>query len=69
VYQYRHELQGLATRIGWVVLPDGTQVGIADSGTTRTPAPRLDTTSGDFTLDGATLSAAPVSGADVVVGP
>ncbi len=69
VYQYRKEIRGLATRIGWAVLPDGTQLGVADSGTARAAAPRLDPASGAFTLEGASYTAAPVAGTDTVVGP
>jgi hypothetical protein len=69
VYQYRREVNGLATRIGWAVLPDGTQVCVADSGATKSPAPRLDYTNNGFVLDGMPNTASPVSGTDVVVGP
>ncbi len=69
VFQYRKEVNGLATRIGWTVLPDGSQVGVQDSGTTRTPAPRLDPATGSFTVDGVTATASPVAGSDTVVGP
>ena len=68
VYQSRVTLDGLATRVGWVVLPDGTQVGIANVDGTRSPAPELELGTGTFTLDGDQYTAAPVDGADVVVG-
>ena len=35
VYQARIAINGLATRIGWAVLPDGTQVGVAVAGATK----------------------------------
>jgi hypothetical protein len=69
VFQFRREVNGLATRIGWTVLPDGSQVGLEDSGATRTPAPWLDTATGAFTADGVTSTASPVAGTDTVVGP
>lgn len=69
VYQYRKEINGLATRVGWAVLPDGTQVGLATSGTTTSPAPQLDPATGAFTLGGTPLTASPVGGSDTVVGP
>lgn len=69
VFQYRKEVNGLATRVGWVVLPDGSEAGIVDSGTTRSPAPWLDPATGAFTADGATSTASPVAGSDTVVGP
>ena len=35
------------TTIGWIVLPDGQQVGVADTNGTKTPAPALDPESGE----------------------
>src|ERR1700691_1351729 len=35
VFQARITVNGLATRIGWAVLPDGTQLGVAVGGATR----------------------------------
>lgn len=71
VYQARFTRNGLATRVGWAVLPDGTQVGIvAEGGPTGTKraAPRLDLTTRVFTLDGTDSTATPVAGTDIVVG-
>jgi hypothetical protein len=69
VYQARIAVNGLATRIGWAVLPDGTQVGLAVAGTTKYPAPLLDLANGSFTLGGASFKAAPVAGNETVVSP
>jgi len=69
VYQARITVNGLAARIGWAVLPDGTQVGLAVAGATKYPAPLLDLASGSFTLGGASFKAAPVAGSDTVVSP
>jgi hypothetical protein len=69
VYQARIAVNGLATRIGWAVLPDGTQLGVAVAGKTKYPAPPLDLSNGSFTLDGASFTAAPVAGQDTVVSP
>ena len=69
VYQARIEVNGLATRIGWAVLPDGTQIGVAVEGTAELPAPPLDLSDNGFTIDGASFTAAPVAGQDVVVSP
>ena len=69
VYQARIAVNGLATRIGWAVLPDGTQVGLAVAGTTRYPAPPLDLANGSFTLRGGSFKATPVAGNDTVVSP
>ncbi len=68
VYESRTTVDGLATRIGWAVLPDGTQVGVATVGDTKQPAPPLDLGSGGFQLDGTTGTAEPVDGSDTVVG-
>jgi hypothetical protein len=69
VYQARIQVNGLATRIGWAVLPDGTQAGVAVAGTARQPAPALDLSDNGFTLDGASFTATPVAGNDTVVSP
>jgi hypothetical protein len=69
VYQARIEVNGLATRIGWAVLPDGTQVGVAVEGTAKVPAPPLDLSDNGFTIDGASFTAALVAGKDAVVSP
>jgi hypothetical protein len=69
VYQARITVDGLATRIGWAVLPDGTQLGVAVAGATRYAAPPLDLSDNSFTLDGTSLRAAPVTGNQTVVIP
>ncbi len=69
VYQARITVNGLATRIGWAVLPDGTQLGVAVAGTAKSPAPPLDLGNDSFVLGGATFTAAPVAGDDTVVTP
>jgi hypothetical protein len=69
VYQARIEVNGLATRIGWAVLPDGTQVGVAVEGTAKLPAPPLDLSDNGFTIDGASFTAVLVAGKDTVVSP
>ena len=68
IYEARTTIDGLATRIGWVVLPDGTQVGIQNVGGDRSPAPALDLEDTTVTLDGAAQEATPVDGSDTVVG-
>jgi hypothetical protein len=69
VFQARIAVNRLATRIGWVVLPDGTQLGVAASGTTLSPAPALDLGDNSFVLDGTSFTAAPVDGNATVAGP
>ena len=67
VYQARVLVNGLATRIGWAVLPDGTQLGVAAAGPARHAAPRLDLGNDSFTAGGVTFRAAPVAGNETVV--
>jgi hypothetical protein len=69
VFQARIAINGLATRIGWAVLPDGAQVGVAVIGSARQPAPPLDLIDGAFTLDGSSFTAAQVAGNATVVSP
>ncbi len=57
---YRARTSKSAT-IGWIVLPDGSQVGIDNDGTPA-PAPPLDPQSGTATVDGATVTATSVTG-------
>ena len=47
---------------GWIVLPNGRQVGIATVDDVPAAAPDLDVTTGRATLDGTTLSATEVDG-------
>jgi hypothetical protein len=69
VYQARITVDGLATRIGWAVLPDGTQLGVAAAGATRYAAPPLDLSDNRFTLGGTSFRASPVAGDQTVVSP
>jgi hypothetical protein len=68
IYEARTTIDGLATRIGWVVLPDGTQVGIQNVDGDRSPAPALDLEDTTVTLDGAVHEVTPIDGVDTVVG-
>jgi len=70
LYQSRRVLNGIATRIGWIVLPDGSQVGIRNNGGTRTPAPTLDPTTAQARDDnGEIVRAERISGSTTVLGP
>ena len=69
IYQARIAVNGLATRIGWAVLPDGTQSGVSVAGNAKTPAPSLNLSDGSFTLNGTSFKAAPVTGNETVVLP
>jgi hypothetical protein len=62
-------LNGISTRIGWIVLPDGSQVGIRNDGGTRTPAPTLDpATAQARDVNGEVVQADRVSGSTTVLG-
>ena len=67
IYEFRAPVDEPATRIGWVVLPDGTQLGIRSAAGGPSPAPELDPVDGSFRLDGADRLATAVSGSDSVV--
>ena len=68
LYQIRRTVKGITDRIGWIVLPDGKQVGIRNAGGTRTPAPFLDPTTRRTQVDGADLPADRISGSTTVLG-
>lgn len=51
-----------STTIGWIVLPDGSQVGIATTGGSAAPAPELDPQRGSVTLNGRQIEADPLAG-------
>ena len=57
-----YRAKGTKTTIGWIVLPDGRQVGIQTSDGTSAPAPRLDPEQPTVTVDGETLDAEPLAG-------
>ncbi len=57
---YRGE--GGVTTLGWILLPDGTQVGIARSASGTAPAPALDPAKGAVTVGGKRITAEKVSG-------
>lgn len=50
------------TTIGWIVLPDGSQVGIASTDGESSPAPELEPADGTASLDGKRVSGGPVAG-------
>jgi hypothetical protein len=62
LYRGQATVDGRPTTIGWIVLPDGSQVGISASGATRTPAPTLRPEEGGVVLDGTRVPARPVTG-------
>ena len=58
VYEAIIEVNGAPARIGWAVLPDGTQVGLVNREGVRSGAPPLDTADLSFTYNGAQHCAA-----------
>ncbi|WP_345377639.1 serine/threonine-protein kinase [Pseudonocardia yuanmonensis] len=68
LFESRRSVAGLATRIGWIVLPDGSQVGIAKRGDVREPAPALDPRTLQAVDGGETVTAQRLSGASTVLG-
>jgi hypothetical protein len=57
-----YRARGAKTTIGWIILPDGSQVGIQTSGEESGPAPKLDPDNPEVTVDGESLQGEPVSG-------
>jgi hypothetical protein len=57
VYEARIQVNGVEARIGWAVLPDGTQAGVTAIGDTRSAAPRLDPTDLTFMHRGSLFTA------------
>ena len=57
-----YRARGAKTTIGWIVLPDGSQVGVQTTGEESTPAPELDPDNPEVTVDGEALQGEPVSG-------
>lgn len=51
------------TSVGWIIMPNGQQVGIANTGGTEKPAPMLDPAKGGATVDGKFIQAEKVTGA------
>jgi serine/threonine-protein kinase len=47
---------------GWIVLPDGRQVGVVTTDGAAAPAPALDLATGTATVDGTAITAKPVEG-------
>ena len=54
---YRAQSEDGSSRIGWIVLPDGEQVGVLSRSGERSPAPRLNQRERTALIDGAQVSA------------
>ena len=61
LYRAKTTSNSAVSVIGWIILPDGTQVGIENDGTPG-PAPQLDPASGNATVGGATVTADSIAG-------
>ncbi len=57
-----YRAKGSKTTIGWIVLPNGSQVGIQTTGEESSPAPELDPANPEVTVDGEQLAGEAVSG-------
>jgi 3-oxoacyl-ACP reductase-like protein len=68
LYEGRASVKGVLNRIGWIVLPDGKQVGVLQAGLTLQTAPPLDTANlGSTTLGGVPVAVRSVGGGDEVI--
>jgi len=57
-----YRARGSKTTIGWIVLEDGSEVGVQTTDQNSTAAPELDPENPQVTVDGEKLNAAPVNG-------
>ena len=57
-----YRARGSKSTIGWIVLEDGSEVGIQTTGTDSSAAPQLDPANPEVTVNGEKLDAAPVNG-------
>jgi hypothetical protein len=59
-----YRVRGSQTTIAWIVLEDGSQVGVQTTGADSTAAPELNPGNPQVTVDGENLNAAPVNGGE-----
>ncbi|MDN5854508.1 MAG: hypothetical protein L0K86_16985 [Actinomycetia bacterium] len=64
LYEAVGTVDGVTARIGWIVLADGSQVGVATVDGEHRPAPRLDLARGGATVGGVFVAAEVVRGDD-----
>ncbi|MGQ0776406.1 MAG: hypothetical protein ACT4NY_18600 [Pseudonocardiales bacterium] len=70
LYEGNGTVDGAAARVGWIVLQDGSQVGIANIRGVPRPAPAIDPYQlSGVEVDGSTIVPRPVDGADDVANP
>ena len=70
LYSGRADVRGVANRVGWILLNDGTQTGILrPAGGEPQPAPLLDPNNpGNVTIDGVPVTVTEIDGGDTVIG-
>jgi hypothetical protein len=69
LYEGRAAVDGVLTRIGWIVEEDGDVTGVANSGGTRRPAPELNPASPSSTrLGGVPVTVTALDGSGPVIG-
>lgn len=72
VYRAEIQINGSEAYLGWTVLPDGTQLGVIDTGQGTSPAPHLtfnDTVHPTFTLNGQDYQAQAVQAGEEISSP
>jgi hypothetical protein len=62
LYRAAPKVKGKTAKVGWIVQPDGSQVGILTTDEESAAAPALDPAAATATVDGAPVTAEPVSG-------
>lgn len=62
LYRATPKVKGKQAKVGWIVQPDGSQVGILTTDEDSAAAPALDAAAGTATVDGAPVTAEPLSG-------
>ncbi len=62
LYRATPKVKGKAARVGWIVQPDGSQVGILTTDEGPAAAPPLDPAAATATVDGAPVTAEAISG-------
>ncbi|MCR6483707.1 hypothetical protein M8542_12855 [Amycolatopsis sp. OK19-0408] len=62
LYRATPKVKGKTAKVGWIVQPDGSQVGILTTDEDSVAAPVLDAAAGRASVDGAPVTAEPISG-------
>ncbi|RSM43767.1 hypothetical protein DMA12_17935 [Amycolatopsis balhimycina DSM 5908] len=62
LYRAAPKVKGKTAKVGWIVQPDGSQVGILTTDEDSAAAPALDAAAGTAAVDGTPVTAEPVSG-------